>query len=44
LWQALDKLMDNYVIQWVNAKNQEHLALTEAGKLAAAAVDLEDLS
>lgn len=44
LWQALDRLMDHYVIQWVNAKNQEHIALTEAGKLAAAAVDLENMS
>lgn len=40
LWQALDRLMDDYTIRWINAKGQEHPALTEAGQMAAAAADL----
>lgn len=40
LWQALDRLMDDYTIQWINAKGQDHPALTEAGQMAAAAADL----
>ena len=40
LWQALDKLTEQYAVRWINAKGQEHLALDEAGKLAAAAVQL----
>jgi len=40
LWQALDNLTDQYVIRWINAKGQAHVALDEAGKLATAAVQL----
>lgn len=39
LWQALDQLMENYAIRWVNAKGKEIPALEEAGKLATNAVD-----
>jgi len=40
LWQALDRLMKVYTVRWVNAKGQEHPALSEAGQLAAGATDL----
>jgi len=40
LWQALDRLMEAYTIQWVNAKGQKDLALADAGQLAAAATDV----
>lgn len=39
LWQALDKLMDNYPVRWVNAKGQDLEALQVAGKLAMSARD-----
>ena len=38
LWQALDKLSENYKIRWINAKGQSLAGLEEAGKLAANAV------
>jgi ribonuclease HI len=38
LWQALDKLSENYKIRWINAKGQVLAGLEEAGKLAANAV------
>ena len=38
LWQALDKLAENYTIRWINAKGQTLAGLEEAGKLAANAV------
>lgn len=37
LWQALDSLMENYLVRWVNAKGQDLEALQEAAQLAAAA-------
>ena len=40
LWQALDRLMEAYMIQWVNAKGQKDPALAEASQLAAAATDV----
>lgn len=40
LWQALDKLSQQYAIYWINAKGQEKPALEEAGKLATEAVNL----
>lgn len=40
LWQALDKLMEHYLVRWVNAKGQDLPALQEAGQLAAAARDM----
>jgi ribonuclease HI len=40
LWQALDRLMKEYAIRWVNAKGQEQPALLEAGKLAVNAVEI----
>lgn len=39
LWQALDRLGQQYAIRWINAKGQEKPALEEAGKLAASAVE-----
>lgn len=38
LWQALDKLAENYAIRWINAKGQTLAGLEEAGKLAVSAV------
>lgn len=35
LWQALDALLQNYKVRWVNAKGQELEPLAIAGKLAA---------
>jgi ribonuclease HI len=40
LWQALDKLADNYTIRWINAKGQELAGLEEAGKLAVNAIQI----
>lgn len=40
LWQALDKLSENYKIRWINAKGQSLAGLEEAGKLAANAVQV----
>lgn len=40
LWQALDKLTENYTIRWINAKGQALPGLEEAGKLASSAVGL----
>ena len=40
LWQALDKLADNYAIRWINAKGQALAGLEEAGKLAVNAVEV----
>lgn len=40
LWQALDQLMGQYRIQWINAKGQSHPALDEAARLAAQASHL----
>jgi ribonuclease HI len=40
LWQALEKLGQQYAIRWINAKGQDKPALEEAGKLAAKAVDI----
>jgi len=40
LWQALDKLADNYTIRWINAKGQELVGLEEAGKLAVNAIQV----
>ncbi len=40
LWKALDQLMDEYAIRWINAKGQDKIALTEAGKLAVESVKL----
>ena len=40
LWQALDQLMNNYAIHWVNAKGQALPALAEASKLATEAIDV----
>ncbi len=39
LWQALDKLCQNYAVRWVNAKGQSHDSLDVAGKLAVEAVN-----
>ncbi len=39
LWQALDQLMGNYKIQWINAKGKDLVGLAEASKLAVSAVD-----
>ena len=41
LWLALDRLMQEYAIQWVNAKGQDLEELEIAGKLARAASDLD---
>ena len=41
LWQALDKLAQNYAIRWINAKGQALQGLEEAGKLAVEAAQLE---
>lgn len=40
LWQALDQLMGNYTVRWINAKNmpEPSPALAEAAKLAAEAI------
>jgi ribonuclease HI len=40
LWQALDQLMAEYGIRWINAKGQDLPALTEASRLSADAVIL----
>lgn len=40
LWQALDKLADNYTIRWINAKGRDLTGLEEAGKLAANAIQV----
>lgn len=40
LWQALDQLMKNYNIHWINAKGQDLAGLEEAGKLAVNAVEI----
>lgn len=40
LWQALDRLSQEYAIQWVNAKGQELQDLETAGRLAREACDL----
>ncbi len=40
LWQALDQLMDQYAIHWINAKGQQLAGLEEAGKLAVNAVQV----
>lgn len=40
LWQALDQLMTNYAVHWINAKGQDLEGLTEAGKLAVNAVEV----
>ncbi len=40
LWQALDRLGQQYAIRWINAKGQDKPALDEAGKLAAEAVKI----
>lgn len=37
LWQALDQLMGQYQVRWINAKGQELPGLQEAGQLAAKA-------
>jgi ribonuclease HI len=41
LWQALDRLSQEYAIQWVNAKGQELQDLEAAGRLARDALNLE---
>lgn len=40
LWQALDQLLDQYTVQWLNAKGQDRPGLEEAGKLATDAVTI----
>jgi ribonuclease HI len=40
LWQSLDRLMEEYAIQWVNAKGQDLEELQIAGKLARDTLDL----
>jgi ribonuclease HI len=40
LWQVLDQLLNTYTIQWVNAKGQTQPALSEASKLAVAAINV----
>jgi ribonuclease HI len=40
LWQALDRLMQEYAIQWVNAEGQDLDDLEAAGKLAREAREL----
>lgn len=42
LWQALDQLMENYAIRWVNAKGLDEppQGLEEAGKLAQGAIEV----
>lgn len=40
LWQALDRLSQEYAIQWVNAKGQELQELETAARLAREASDL----
>jgi ribonuclease HI len=40
LWQALDQLMANYAVHWINAKGQDLKGLDEAGKLAVDAVEI----
>ena len=40
LWQSLERLMEEYAIQWVNAKGQELEPLQDAGKLARDALNL----
>ena len=40
LWQALDRLSENYKVRWINAKGQALAGMEEAGKLAANAVQV----
>lgn len=40
LWQALDQLLDQYTVQWLNAKGQDRPGLEEAGRLAVDAVTI----
>jgi ribonuclease HI len=40
LWQALDQLMSQYAIRWINAKGQNLPGLEEAAKLAVNAVQV----
>lgn len=40
LWQALDQLTAAYAVRWINAKGQTLQGLEEAGKLAAAALEV----
>lgn len=40
LWQALDRLSADYAVRWINTKGQVLPGLTEAGQLAAAAVQV----
>lgn len=38
LWQALDSLLEQYSVKWINAKGQQLEGLEEAGKVAADAL------
>lgn len=40
LWQALDQLLGQYTVRWINAKGQELAGLDEAARLAADAVEV----
>jgi len=40
LWQALDQLMNQYAIRWINAKGQDKPALAEASQLAVEAAKI----
>jgi len=38
LWQALEQLMKEYSVRWINAKGSDHMAMSEAGRLASDAI------
>jgi ribonuclease HI len=38
LWQALDQLLKAYSVRWINAKGKDHPAMSEAGRMASAAI------
>lgn len=40
LWQALDQLLGQYTVRWLNAKGQDLVGLDEAARLAADAVEV----
>lgn len=40
LWQALDKLIEQYSVKWINAKGQDLRGLEEASKIAVDAISL----
>ncbi len=40
LWQALDQLLTQYQVRWINAKGTDLPGMNEAGKLAAKAIEV----